>query len=337
MYRWFFNNVLARFDAEQTHRAAENLIRLAGSPAIRPFIAPIVGKAAPESSTVLFGRRLHNPLGIAAGFDKNATMTQGLFAMGFGFVEIGTVTAHSQEGNPRPRLFRVLDQKGLRNHMGFNNEGADVVAQRLKKLRSTGPGQRIVLGVNIGKSKITPAHLAPEDYAFSARVLARFADYLVVNVSSPNTPGLRDLQAVASLKPIVEAVQIEANHAAAKQVPVLVKIAPDLRDEDIIDVGLMVNSLGLSGVSAVNTTVTHTLGAGGVSGPILKRRGIEVVKLLKSVLEADKVIIGVGGIQNGQDVHDYLVAGADAVQAYTGFVYGGPRWVGATVNEAATL
>src|SRR5690625_1545294 len=204
--------------------------------------------------------------------------------MGFGFVEVGTVTARAQVGNDRPRLFRIPERRALRNRMGFNNDGAKVIAARLARLRRTPGGKRLVLGVNIGKSRTTPAAQAVADYEYSAARLAPFADYLVVNGASPNTPGLRDLQAVAALAPILRAVQDAANHAATRSVPVLVKIAPDLADADVAQVGELVGALDLAGIIAANTTIAHDYGPGGLSGPMLLERGVDIVRQLRSQL-----------------------------------------------------
>jgi len=326
LYQQIFDRVLTKVDPERAHHAAASAITLAGTPLLAPVVRCMLGRGRAGYRAEVFGRQIASPLGIAAGFDKNATMATGLAAMGFGFVEVGTVTAHGQVGNDRPRLFRIPEQRALRNRMGFNNDGADQVALRLAKLRRGGAGKRVVLGVNIGKSRITPAAEAVADYEYSAKRLAPFADYLVVNVSSPNTPGLRDLQAVSSLRPIVHAVQKTANYAAARHVPVLVKIAPDLADEDIDHVARLVTDEDLAGVVAVNTTIGHDFGPGGVSGPILRERGLAVVTQLRAALGAQKVIIGVGGISTGEDLRAYLEAGASLAQGYTGFIYGGPTW-----------
>lgn len=333
-YDRVFDHVLTRIDAETAHHLAATAIRLAGAAPLEPLVRLALA-AGPSGTKVrrVFGREIPSPLGIAAGFDKNATMAKGLGAMGFGFIEVGTITAHAQPGNERPRLFREKEQRGLRNRMGFNNDGADRAARRLASLRRTAAGKRLVVGVNIGKSKITPADVAVSDYSYSAKLLAPFADYLVVNVSSPNTPGLRDLQAVSSLAPILRGVQDAANHAAMREVPVLVKIAPDLADEDIAEVAQLVVAEGLAGVVAVNTTIAHDLGPGGLSGPILRERGIDVVTQLRARLGENKVIIGVGGISTGSDLRAYLAAGATLVQAYTGFIYGGPTWPTATAGR----
>lgn len=325
VYQYMFDRLLTKVDPERAHDLASYVIRLAGIEPLSTVVSNLLHR--PSSTRIaVFGREVPSPLGIAAGFDKNARMAKGLAAMGFGFVEVGTVTAHGQPGNDRPRLFRIPERRALRNRMGFNNDGADVVAQRLAALRENRAGQRLVLGVNIGKSLITPAAEAEADYRYSAQRLAPYADYLVINVSSPNTVGLRDLQAVASLEPIVRGVQEAADTAASRRVPVLVKIAPDLADRDISDVATLVGRADLAGVVAVNTTIAHDYGPGGLSGPMLKERGLGVVRNLRAELGPERIIIGVGGISNDGDVADYLRAGADLTQAYTGFIYGGPRW-----------
>jgi len=272
-------------------------------------------------------------LGLAAGMDKNAVAVRGFAATGFSHVEIGTVTARAQPGNERPRSWRELDLKGLRNRMGFNNEGADAVARRLARLRSRRSGRAVVVGVNIGKTKVTEPHDAPLDYAYSARALAPYANYLVVNVSSPNTPGLRDLQSVESLRPILEHVRTATDEAVpARHVPLLVKIAPDLADEDVDAVAALAVELDLDGVVAVNTTIAHDRGPGGLSGPVLFPRAVEVVARLRKRLGGDACIIGVGGISTATDARALLDAGATLVQGYTGFVYGGPMWA-ARINR----
>jgi dihydroorotate dehydrogenase len=285
-----------------------------------------------------------------------------LAALGFGFVEIGTVTAQPQPGNPRPRLFRLPADRAIVNRMGFNNDGAEAVAARLARRarrhersdrRTTGrigqrPPARPVLGVNIGKTKVVPqdderAVLA--DYAASARLLAPYADYLVVNVSSPNTPGLRSLQAVDRLAPLLDEVRRVADEAAGRLVPLCVKIAPDLADEDVVAVGELARDQGLEGLIATNTTIAReglrtpaaeveALGAGGLSGPVLRRRSMHVLRLLRD-RDPRIAIISVGGISTAQDVTDRLRAGATLVQAYSGFVYGGPLWPSRVVRGIA--
>lgn len=277
------------------------------------------------------GLEFKGPFGMAAGFDKNAEMVKELGQLGFSHVEIGTVTAHAQDGNPKPRLFRLKKDLSLINRMGFNNEGADAVSKRLEKLRLR-VGILPIIGVNIGKSKITELEDAVSDYEYSAEKLAPFADYIAVNVSSPNTPGLRSLQAIDQLEPILRAVIAKASGK-----PVLVKIAPDLADEEVLSVAALATKLRLAGVVATNTTVSRAglrtdsksvsaMGAGGLSGPILKERSLEVLKLLRANLPSEIVIVSVGGVFSPNDVSQRLELGASLVQGYTGFVYEGPLW-----------
>lgn len=347
-YSLLFNGVFRGMDPERAHELAFSLIERAGRmPVLRDIVqgavAPYLGQRAGGPGSVrLFGRVVPAPFGLAGGFDKNARAVRGLTMLGFGFIEIGTVTAHPQPGNEKPRMWRELDVRGVRNRMGFNNEGAAAAADRLRALRRTAAGRAIVVGANIGKTKATPPEGAAADYATSARLLAPWADYLVVNVSSPNTPGLRDLQATESLRPILQAVRTAADEANAtvftgggRRVPLLVKIAPDLAGEDIDAVADLVLELGLDGVVAVNTTIGHDRGPGGLSGPPLLGRGLEVVARLRKRLGTGPVIIGVGGITRADDVRAYLRAGADLTQGYTSFVYEGPLWA-SRINRALT-
>jgi len=330
VYRLLFDLVFRRMDPEHAHEVAFGLIRGVGRvPVLRDVIAGVMTPPASGSVRAL-GRGFPSRFGVAAGFDKDARGVEGLTMLGFGFVEVGTVTAHPQPGNEPPRLWRVLDDRALRNRMGFNNQGSAAVAERLAELRSTRRGRRLVVGVNIGKTKVTPVEEAPDDYAISAGRLAPFADYLVVNVSSPNTPGLRDLQSVAALRPILQATRAAADEATARagrpDVPLLVKIAPDLTDDDVDAVAELAAELGLEGVVAVNTTIAHDLGPGGLSGPPVLERGLDVVARLRNRLGPDPVIIGVGGISTPADALEYLAVGATLVQGYTGFIYRGPFW-----------
>jgi dihydroorotate dehydrogenase len=347
-YSLLFNVAFRRMGPERAHELAFSLIERAGNvPVLRDLVqgavAPFLGQRAGGPGSVrLFGRVVPAPFGLAGGFDKNARAVRGLTMLGFGFVEIGTVTAQPQPGNEQPRMWRELDVRGVRNRMGFNNEGAAAAADRLRELRSTAAGRAIVVGANIGKTKVTPPEDAAADYATSARLLAPWADYLVVNVSSPNTPGLRDLQATQSLRPILQAVRVAADEAnatgsagAGRRIPLLVKIAPDLADDDVDAVADLVLELGLDGVVAVNTTIGHDRGPGGLSGPPLLGRGIEVVARLRKRLGTGPVIIGVGGITRADDVRAYLRAGADLTQGYTSFVYEGPLWA-SRINRALT-
>lgn len=280
--------------------------------------------ADPLLASTVFGVRFPAPLGLAAGFDKDGLGLHTWGALGFGYAEIGTVTAHPQPGNPKPRLFRLPDDRGLLNRMGFNNRGAAHLARRLAAVRSDVP-----IGVNIGKSKVTEAAHAADDYRVSARLLGPLAAYLVVNVSSPNTPGLRVLQEVSALEPILAAVRAET------ATPVLVKIAPDLPDADVDAVADLAVRLGLAGIVATNTTVSRDglitpgvdeLGAGGVSGPPVAARALEVLRRLYARVGDRLVLISVGGIEDADDAWDRIIAGASLLQGYTGFVYGGGGW-----------
>ena len=343
MYRLLFDLVFRRMDPERAHEVAFRLIRAVGrTPLLRDVVAGVL--APPASGRVrVLGRQLPSRFGLAAGFDKDARGVEGLTMLGFGFVEVGTVTAHAQPGNEQPRLWRVLDQRALRNRMGFNNEGSAAVAERLRDLRATRRGRHLVIGVNIGKTKVTPAEQAPDDYATSASRLAPYADYLVVNVSSPNTPGLRDLQSVEALRPILQATRVASDEATTlvgrPPVPLLVKIAPDLSDDDVDAVAELAAELGLDGVVAVNTTIAHDLGPGGLSGPPVLARGLDVVARLRNRLGPDAVIIGVGGVSTPADALEYLAVGATLVQGYTGFIYRGPLWaarIGRTLARDAS-
>ena len=263
-----------------------------------------------------------NPLGLAAGVDKNALAASRWAQMGFGFAEIGTVTAHAQPGNPRPRLFRFPNHKAVVNRMGFNNEGADAAARRLKGVRAGIP-----LGVNLGKSKVTPNEEAASDYLKSFRLLAPLGDYVVVNVSSPNTPGLRDLQSVEALRDIL--TPLMAENEAAK--PIFVKLAPDLHPLDMERVAGLAVEMGLAGIIATNTTLSRdgvpeaAEVAGGLSGAPLKARSDEALALLRRVSPLSLRLIGVGGVFTGDDLWDKLSRGACLAQTYTGWVYRGPQ------------
>lgn len=331
MYRLFYDHLLTRVDAERAHLLGVQAFRY-GAWAFRLGRAVRAQRGAPAPVRAM-GVTFPGTVGLAAGMDKNAEAVVGLSAAGFAFIEVGTVTAQGQPGNERPRSWRELDVHGLRNRMGFNNEGADAVARRLELLRSTRAGRDVVLGVNIGKTKATPPEEAAGDYAYSASRLARYADYLVVNVSSPNTPGLRDLQSTESLRPILTAVREAADSHAPARVPLVVKIAPDLADEDVDAVADLAIELGLDGIIATNTTIAHDRGPGGLSGPPVRARALEVVARLKSRVGDAVTIIGVGGIETEADARALLDAGATLLQTYTGFVYQGPGWV-ARLNAA---
>ncbi|HUS21658.1 MAG TPA: quinone-dependent dihydroorotate dehydrogenase [Aeromicrobium sp.] len=340
VYDAVFDNVFAHIDPEVAHEQAFAAIRI-GGPALRHVIK------VPKAPRTVMGIEFPHAFGLAAGFDKNAKAVPGLLGLGFGHVEVGTVTARPQPGNSKPRLFRLLDDRAVVNRMGFNNDGAAVVAGRLHRLRRTRVGRKAVVGVNIGKTKATPVESAVADYVESARLLAPFASYLVVNVSSPNTPGLRDLQAVDELRPLLTAVKAVTDAPArGPRVPLVVKIAPDLADDDIDAVADVALELDLDGISATNTTIQRPVslatapeivdaaGDGGLSGPVLRERSLEVLVRLRDRVGDRLALIGVGGVTTPDDVRERLSAGADLVQAYTGFIYGGPTWP-ATMARAA--
>lgn len=333
-----FDRLLTRIDPERAHH-----LGFAGLRAGAPATARVWGRRAPAAPVRTMGITFPNALGLAAGFDKNAVGVDALASLGFGHVEIGTVTGQPQPGNPQPRLFRLTADRAVVNRMGFNNDGAEAVAHRLagRERRRAGRESGPVLGVNIGKTKVVPEddQVAVEaDYRRSAGLLAPYADYLVVNVSSPNTPGLRSLQSVERLQPLLRAVRTRADQVVTgRRVPLLVKIAPDLADEDVLAVADLALAEELDGVIATNTTISRDelasdpaeverIGAGGLSGAPLRARATEVLRLLRTRLPADLCVIGVGGIGDAQDARDRLAAGATLVQAYSGFVYGGPAW-----------
>lgn len=342
-YRNLFNKVLVKVDAEKAHHGGIKALQMASrSPILVEQLRRAWDQPHPELVTNHFGRSLSSPIGLAAGLDKNAQAIDALDACGFGFVEVGTITGEEQPGNEKPRLFRLPEDRAIINRMGFNNDGSFLITERLMRRQDRGAG-RAVLGINIGKTKTVPAEEAIADYVKSTLRLAGLADYMVVNVSSPNTPGLRDLQAVESLEPLLKSVQVAANRVAERDVPLLVKIAPDLADDDVVAVAQMVKSLGIHGVIATNTTISRDglstdaaiveeCGAGGLSGPILKDRSVAVLKLLRQHLPQETMVISVGGISDSDDAWQRICAGADLLQVYTGFIYGGPQWL-ATLNS----
>jgi dihydroorotate dehydrogenase len=345
MYRLLYWLVLRRLPAEATHRVSFAVLRaLVAVPGVARVMRWLFAPRAPELAVRAFGRALPGPLGLAAGFDKDAKGVRALLALGFGFVEVGTVTAEPQPGNPTPRLFRLPRDRALINRMGFNNDGAQAAAHRLARRvpgagTGTGTGAGTgTLGVNIGKTKRVADADAVADFTASAERLAPLADYLVVNVSSPNTPGLRDLQAVDKLRPLLTAVRAACDRASpARRVPLLVKIAPDLADADIDAVADLALALGLDGIIATNTTIARTglatpeaevaaLGAGGLSGAPVKHRALAVLRRLRARVGARVLLVAVGGIETADDAWQRIRAGATLVQAYTGFIYGGPGW-----------
>jgi dihydroorotate dehydrogenase len=331
LYRRLIRPLLYRFDAERVHHAVfAGLELMQAIPGASRAVRALVQPRDPRLVTEVLGLTLPSPVGLAAGFDKDARGYGILGAMGFGFVEVGTVTGQAQPGNPRPRLFRLPRDRALINRMGFNSRGAEAAAGRLATRRDT------IVGVNIGKTKAVPAERAIEDYVHSTRLLAPHADYLVVNVSSPNTPGLRDLQAVSALAPLLAAVRAEADRARPLgRVPLLVKLAPDLADADLDAVADLALGLELDGIIATNTTIARAglrsapgdvtaCGAGGLSGAPLRDRAQAVLARLRARVGARLTLIGVGGIETPEDAWARIRAGASLVQVYTGFIYEGP-------------
>ncbi|WP_284230863.1 quinone-dependent dihydroorotate dehydrogenase [Mycobacterium antarcticum] len=310
---------------ERIHTVVFACLRLVTATALaRRVLGKWLAPHDPVLESTVFGVKFPGPVGLAAGFDKDGTGLNTWGAMGFGYAEIGTVTAHAQPGNPPPRMFRLADDRALLNRMGFNNHGAGELALRLSRHVAGIP-----IGANIGKTKTTPGADAVADYTESARLVGPLADFLVVNVSSPNTPGLRDLQAVASLRPILTAVRAQTT------TPVLVKIAPDLSDADVDEIADLAVELGLAGIVATNTTVSRDglatlgvadLGPGGVSGPPVAQRSVEILRRLYRRVGDRLVLISVGGIETADDAWERITAGASLLQGYTGFVYGGGSW-----------
>ena len=302
--------------------AAHNLAIL-GLSLTPPSLLRATFGTAPQKPTKLFGLTFPNPVGLAAGMDKNARALRAWEALGFGFIEAGTITALAQPGNPKPRCFRYPSQQALINRMGFNNAGASEVAKRLARQKASGKWPRVPVGINIGKSKLTPNEQAASDYATSYKLLLPFGDYFVVNVSSPNTPNLRALQDRDALAEIIQTLKRINNIK-----PLLVKIAPDLTDDALRDIAALAESEHLAGLIATNTTLDHSAvpqtsnQEGGLSGLPLRRRSTEALRILRSATKLP--IIASGGVMDSESAKEKIEAGADLVQVYTGFVYHGP-------------
>ncbi|MEW5931818.1 MAG: quinone-dependent dihydroorotate dehydrogenase [Gemmatimonadota bacterium] len=333
-----FRPLLFTLPAETAHAVATGAMDAAlGTRAARDAARAVLGVEDPALAVTRWGIRFPNPVGLAAGFDKSGAYFNALGALGFGFVEIGTVTALAQPGNPRPRLFRLPEDGALLNRLGFNNPGAEAVARRLART-----AVEPVLGINLGKSKATPLEEATGDYLRSLELLERYARYLVVNVSSPNTPGLRKLQDAGPLRELLRALRARAGELAAARGeaarPILLKIAPDLTDAQVVEVVGIAREEGIAGMIATNTTVSReglrtpraeveALGDGGISGRPVRQRALEVVGLIWRETRGELPTVGVGGIFDARDAWERIRAGASLVQLYTGFVYGGPTVV----------
>jgi len=340
VYRALIRPLLYLLPAERAHHFAFACLRwFAAIPGAKSLLRAVFhsGRRSPAH---VFGLEFPNRVGLAAGFDKDAIGFEALGAVGFGFVEVGTLTGHPQPGNPSPRLFRLPKDRALVNRMGFNNCGSADAVVRLERPRRT------IVGVNIGKTKVVPEEEAIHDYVLSAKRVARHADYVVVNVSSPNTPGLRDLQATEKLRPLLSAVRAALDEASqSRRVPLLVKIAPDLADEDIDSVSDMAVELGLDGIIATNTTTRRdglrstdqevsACGPGGLSGQPLNERSLEVLRRLRA-RAGDRIgLVSVGGIETPAQARQRIEAGADLVQIYTAFIYEGP-WLPRRLATAA--
>ncbi|MGZ5242542.1 MAG: quinone-dependent dihydroorotate dehydrogenase [Bacteroidia bacterium] len=325
-------NILFKMDAEQAHHFTMRLLSVARfMPFFNTFFS---GKLKDEKhlGKTVAGLYFPNPIGMAAGFDKNALYLDTLAQLGFGFIEIGTVTPKPQEGNPKPRLFRLPQDQALINRMGFNNDGAEVIASRLKNRN-----KNIVVGGNIGKNKVTPNESAVSDYLICFEALYEYVDYFVVNVSSPNTPNLRELQDKDALYELLNSVQ-QANMQKPKQKPVFLKIAPDLSNSQLDEIIEIVKQTNIAGIIATNTTISREglktdkaevekIGAGGLSGKPLTERAIQILQYLRKNLPKEIALISSGGVMTAEDAANRLKSGADLVQLYTGFIYEGPQLI----------
>jgi len=334
LYRYFLKPLLFSLSPETAHGVTLFLFKTAlRIPLLSGWVRRAFRLEDPQLERVVFGLRFRNPVGLAAGFDKNAEHLATMSHLGFGFLEIGTVTPKAQDGNPRPRLFRLPQDRALINRMGFNNKGVDVAAGHLQKPRPNG----ILVGGNIGKNKVTPNEEAAQDYEKCFETLFPFVDFFAVNVSSPNTPGLRELQEKGPLKALLAGLQ-DLNRQKPAQKPILLKIAPDLSNGQLDDIVAIVRETGLAGIIATNTTISReglqtpsaaveAMGPGGLSGAPLRERATEVIRYLRERLGPETPIIGVGGIASAADALEKLDAGASLVQVYSSLVYEGPGLV----------
>jgi dihydroorotate dehydrogenase len=339
MYKAIVKPLFFLLSPEKAHYLAMDLLQFAQRvPGMRSWMKKQFGVNDPKLRKELMGLSFENPVGLAAGFDKDARWIDALDALGFGFIEIGTLTPLPQPGNERPRLFRLPQDEALINRMGFNNQGVQAAVLRLKKRNS-----KLIIGGNIGKNKVTPNDQAVNDYMICFEALQDVVDYFVVNVSSPNTPGLRELQEKGPLLHILQTLQ-NRNLQRTKPRPILLKIAPDLTDSQLDDIVEITLQSGIAGVIATNTTIDRSqlttdastleqIGAGGLSGKPLTSRATEVIRYLKTASKGAFPIIGVGGIHTGADAVEKMEAGADLVQVYTGFIYEGPA-IASQLNKA---
>jgi dihydroorotate dehydrogenase len=331
-YERFVRPILFSLDPETAHHLALGCLKLASN---CPPLLKVLGEWQPRpQSTTVFGVNFPSPIGLAAGFDKNGVALPAWEALGFGFVEIGTVTAKAQPGNPKPRIFRFPENEALVNRLGFNNDGADVVAGRLRRLRASGRWPAIPVGINIGKSKVTPLENAADDYLHSFQQLRDLADYIVLNVSSPNTPGLRALQEEEALTHLLQRIR-EANRESRK--PILLKIAPDLSETELDKIVATCEQYEMAGIVATNTTLDHSAlpttldQTGGLSGAPLRARSTAFIRAIKERTRLP--VIGVGGIMNAEDAREKFEAGASLIQVYTGYIYRGPSLLRELADE----
>jgi dihydroorotate dehydrogenase len=327
MYKLFIRKLLFLFPPELVHHFIIFILKI-------PFVSKILGTVYNFQNPVLnreiCGITFRNPVGLAAGFDKNAEIFEQLTDLGFGFIEIGTITPEAQEGNPKPRIFRLPESEALINRMGFNNDGVEAILERLRKKR----GRKVLIAGNIGKNKNTPNHEALKDYEYGFDKLNDFVDFFVVNVSSPNTPHLRELQEKEPLTNLLRHLKKKAE-SNEKPKPLFLKIAPDLNDHQLSEIAAIVVETGIDGIVATNTTLSRdqlkstpdeikAIGEGGLSGKPLKNRSTEIIRFMRKQLGNDIPIIGVGGIHSAEDALDKIEAGASLIEFYTGFIYEGP-------------
>ena len=328
MYKSLIRPFLFNFDPEKVHYFTFDFLKTALKfPGVRAILKRKFNVEDKRLEREVFGLKFKNPVGLAAGFDKNAVLFEELDSLGFGFIEVGTVTPKAQYGNDKKRLFRLKEDSAIINRMGFNNEGVSAMVTRLSK------NKNVLIGGNIGKNKVTPNENAVDDYIYSFEALYDHVDYFVVNVSSPNTPNLRELQDKEPLKKLLNALQSRVTNKSVKR-PILLKIAPDLTDDQLLDIIEIVEETGIAGVIATNTTISreglsspNKNEIGGLSGKPLTKRATEVIRFLHEKSKGSFPIIGVGGIHSAEDALEKLDAGASLVQLYTGFIYEGPQLI----------